>query len=289
MPICVISVGSSSLTSSALFAISAAESDTAVLRRIYQSMFALNRRINANPRQPARWLRAGDATRCATISSSRLAMPLVIHCADIGSVKNGNFGWARLAIDEPSSVCTTGRDIEQFAEGIAADINAGVRVALGFECPLFLPFPNDPEDLTSARPGEGDRAWSAGAGAGVLATGLTETVRILDQVRRRTNGSCAVFVSGVRQLVMFSRRCERLIHLGGLRHESCQGRHSSRRRQVGRAQLSQLPSGVGTAQCGHLRRQGAVTVRGSPSADWLGYRPVLAERVMHRCARPTKQ
>ena len=121
-------------------------------------------------------------------------MPLVIHCADIGSVKRGNFGWARLSVNGPGTACTTGRDIEQFAVGVAKDINAGLQVALGFECPLFLPDPKDPAELTSARPGEGGRAWSAGAGAGSLATGLTETVWILDQVKRRTDGQHSVFV-----------------------------------------------------------------------------------------------
>ena len=120
-------------------------------------------------------------------------MPLVIHCADIGSVKNGNFGWARLAVGEANDQCTIGRDIEDFARGVAADINAGAQVALGFECPLFLPLPEDPTGLTSARPGEGDRAWSAGAGAAALATGLTETVWVLDQVKRRINVTPSVF------------------------------------------------------------------------------------------------
>ena len=81
---------------------------------------------------------------------------------------------------------------------IANDLNSGSRVALGFECPLFVPLPEDPAGLTSARPGEGDRAWSAGAGAGSLATGLTETVWILDQVKRRTDDSPAVFVDWAR-------------------------------------------------------------------------------------------
>lgn len=120
-------------------------------------------------------------------------MPLVIHCADIGSVKNGNFGWARLAVGEANDQCTIGRDIEDFARGVAVDINAGAQVALGFECPLFLPLPEDPTGLTSARPGEGDRAWSAGVGAAALATGLTETVWVLDQVKRRINVTPSVF------------------------------------------------------------------------------------------------
>src|SRR5271167_3182425 len=101
-----------------------------------------------------------------------------------------NFGWARLAVDASGSVCSSGREIQSFADNIAADINAGHRVALGFECPLFVPVPDDPKHLTSARPGEGNRAWSAGAGAGSLATGLTETVWILDRVRRRLSTPC---------------------------------------------------------------------------------------------------
>jgi len=118
-------------------------------------------------------------------------MPLILHCADIGSVSRGNFGWARLAVDEPGASCTTGRDIAEFAEVVAADLNAGAHVAIGFECPLFVPVPDSPVGVTSARLGEGDRAWSAGAGS--LTTGLTETVWIFDRVRRRTCVAAGVF------------------------------------------------------------------------------------------------
>jgi len=109
---------------------------------------------------------------------------IVIHCADIGSVKKANFGWARLLADDAAAQCPTGRDIGPFASGIAADPDAGCHVALGFECPLFVPISEAPGDLASARTGEGDRPWSAGAGAASLATGLTETFWILDQVAR---------------------------------------------------------------------------------------------------------
>lgn len=119
---------------------------------------------------------------------------MVVYCADIGSVKSRNFGWARLQANRADPSTVTGSDISEFAMRIAADINSGSRVALGFECPLFLPLPDDPIDLTSARPGEGDRPWSAGAGAGSLATGLTETVWILDQIKRRVPASPGVFV-----------------------------------------------------------------------------------------------
>jgi hypothetical protein len=110
---------------------------------------------------------------------------IVIYCADVGSVKNGNFGWARLNGAGQSTECQTGDSIAGFADVIAADLNQHRPVALGFECPLFVPVPEDPRGLTSARPGEGNRAWSAGAGAGSLATGLTETVWVLRQIAMR--------------------------------------------------------------------------------------------------------
>jgi hypothetical protein len=107
-------------------------------------------------------------------------MSLAVFCADVGSVAKKNFGWARLH----EGALATGSDIAAFANALVEDLNAGRRVALGFECPLFVPITEDPRGLTAARPGEGDRAWSAGAGAGSLVTGLTETVWILDRVRR---------------------------------------------------------------------------------------------------------
>ena len=151
-------------------------------------------------------------------------MPLVIHCADIGSVKTGNFGWARLGVGEPNGQCTIGRDIEDFAGGVAADINAGAQVALGFECPLFLPLSEDPTGLTSARPGEGDRAWSAGAGAAALATGLTETV----WVSRPSHATHQRNAFSLRRLASLSRCIKRFVHLGGLCDKGSQSRYASR-------------------------------------------------------------
>ena len=109
---------------------------------------------------------------------------LIIYCADIGSVAKGNFGWARLNCSE-TPTCTVGQDIRDFADRIADDLNSYHPVALGFECPLFIPVPDDPECLTSARDGEGNRAWSAGAGAGSLVTGLSETVWVLTHIQRK--------------------------------------------------------------------------------------------------------
>ncbi|HEY8892900.1 MAG TPA: hypothetical protein VIM70_21965 [Clostridium sp.] len=105
---------------------------------------------------------------------------LVIWCADIGSIKKKNFGWCRAELGKIDS-WSIGTSIEEFSIGIAKDLSNGYKVAVGFECPLFLPISDEPLNLTSARKGEGDRAWSAGCGA--LATGLTETVWILNRIK----------------------------------------------------------------------------------------------------------
>ncbi|HPF99369.1 MAG TPA: hypothetical protein PLE77_04825 [Kiritimatiellia bacterium] len=102
-----------------------------------------------------------------------------VFCADIGSVKKGNFGWAG---QMGNGDVATGTDITDFTVRIADELRKRRKVALGFECPLFVPLPDDPMSLTKARSGE-KKAWSAGAGSGVLATGLTQTTWVLQKVR----------------------------------------------------------------------------------------------------------
>ncbi len=115
--------------------------------------------------------------------------PLLIACADIGSVRTGRFGWA--ARDDDGS-WHDGDEPETLAQLVSATLRSGSQVALGFECPLFVPVSRDPNRLTSARTGEGNRPWSAGAGAGVLATGLTEVVWILRRIRELAPDASAV-------------------------------------------------------------------------------------------------
>lgn len=118
---------------------------------------------------------------------------LTICCADIGSVRRGNFWWARLSTDSPTEPCLIGSDMGQLAQSVATDLNSRRKVALGFECPLFVPISDDPVELTSARSGEGNRAWCAGAGAGSLATGLTQTLWVLERVRLLTEREAPLF------------------------------------------------------------------------------------------------
>jgi len=107
---------------------------------------------------------------------------LRVFCADIGSVKAGNFGWA--ASNANGQALESGSDIRDFAQRIAAHLDSECPACVGFECPLFVPLREDPRRLTDARTGDGSRAWSAGAGTGALATGLVEVSWILNEVRR---------------------------------------------------------------------------------------------------------
>ena len=110
---------------------------------------------------------------------------LEVYCADIGSVKGGKFGWASRCTGPNPRECL-GTDIQQLVTQVACDLNNGKKVALGFECPLWVPVACDPRELTSARCGEGNHPWSAGAGPTSLAAGLTETAWILSGIRRES-------------------------------------------------------------------------------------------------------
>lgn len=114
---------------------------------------------------------------------------IVVYAADIGSIKKKRFGWCRAEIfqDKRYWQCETDKnkyaDIDAFVKSIVDDLKNKKKVAIGFECPLFVPIADKAEDLTKARDGENNRPWSAGAGCAVLATGLTECVYIFKKIR----------------------------------------------------------------------------------------------------------
>jgi len=105
----------------------------------------------------------------------------VVWIADIGSVKQGHFAWCRMT---HAKVHRSERDILQFATGIGEDLAGGSKVALGFECPLFVPVTDDPQHLTSPREGDQGRPWSAGPGPAALACGLAECVWVFDKIHQ---------------------------------------------------------------------------------------------------------
>jgi hypothetical protein len=113
---------------------------------------------------------------------------LVVYCIDVGSISAGNLGWARADASRASvEEHRGGNQITDVVEALASDLHAGRPVALGFECPLFVPVPHDHRRLGKARAGERDRAWSASAGAGVLATGLVQAAWVLAEVGARVD------------------------------------------------------------------------------------------------------
>ena len=130
----------------------------------------------------------------------------IIFAADIGSVARHRFGWFRL----PTLLGPVDHgDIGELSACVAADLEQGLQVALGFEAPQFVPVRRDPTRLTSARKGEGSRPWSAGAGCGALATSLPEVVWILERVIEALPStpsatlSLAEFQSGAAQLLLW--------------------------------------------------------------------------------------
>lgn len=113
---------------------------------------------------------------------------LAIVCADVGSVAKGNFGWW-------STEGQVGHRPSELVAHVAALLNSSIPVALGFECPLFVPLADDEMALTSARPGEGSRPWSAGAGCGALTTGLVQVTWTLQRIRDSLRRSPSAYLS----------------------------------------------------------------------------------------------
>ena len=68
---------------------------------------------------------------------------------------------------------------------VAKDLNEGVKVALGFECPLFIPCPDRAEEIGRARVGDGNRAYSSSPAACATITGLSELAWVLSRVHER--------------------------------------------------------------------------------------------------------
>ena len=97
---------------------------------------------------------------------------------DIGSPKQGNIGWAIVG-----PLARTGRDLDTGIEAFAEAVDAGP-LALGFEAPMFVPMRDRANDLTRARAGERNQAFSASIGATALVTSTVVVPYVLDRLRR---------------------------------------------------------------------------------------------------------
>ena len=116
---------------------------------------------------------------------------LKTYCADIGSIPTGKFGWAGGSRGWGAS----GTSIDELARSIARDLDADSPVALGFECPLFVPLVGDSSRLGCAREGEGSRPWSAHAGAASLATGIVQVAWLLSRIKQEAQNQHSAFLN----------------------------------------------------------------------------------------------
>jgi hypothetical protein len=103
---------------------------------------------------------------------------LVVACLDVGSATNT--GWAVLS----DGRLRTGTDIETFAVKLVEELRMGRSIALGFECPLYVPVRANPVDLLQQREGERGRPWSASAGATVLVAGLAQIRWLMSKLKQ---------------------------------------------------------------------------------------------------------
>ncbi len=113
-------------------------------------------------------------------------MGVRVVAVDIGSVgQSSKFAWA--AFDAPGrDLIADGTDPETAVSELVPGLLAGAQAALLLEAPMSVPVPDGQPGawrrLGRARKGEGNRPWSAGAGAASLATGLTQGAWMLRQL-----------------------------------------------------------------------------------------------------------
>ena len=92
---------------------------------------------------------------------------------DVGSPKEGNLGWYfKYSQGQGDKECSGGNNLDDLFEAIANSVKDRGLI-LGFEAPISVPLREKIEQATKARTADrGNRAWSAGPGAAVLATNL---------------------------------------------------------------------------------------------------------------------
>ena len=100
-----------------------------------------------------------------------------------------------------------GDDLDVIIDLIAAKLSVEA-IALGFEAQMYVPVRDAPMRLTNACSGEGSRAWSAGAGCGVLATSLPITAYVFGKLRQAVPDASAsldrrTFEPEPRRLLLF--------------------------------------------------------------------------------------
>lgn len=100
---------------------------------------------------------------------------LQVFCADVGSIARDSFAWARRIPGSDGEESHRPESIESLAASVVHVLRGGEPVALGFEAPLFIPVPENPDRLGKARPCDAPSpSWSSSVGASVLATAMVQ-------------------------------------------------------------------------------------------------------------------
>jgi hypothetical protein len=115
-------------------------------------------------------------------SESNMKPTRVTYAIDIGSTRNGKFAWLRLE-SPPRAPCESGTSIDKCVEAVVRDLRDELPVALGTECPAFIPIPENSANLSRGRKGERDRSCFAPAGGYVTVLGLHQLAWILREVK----------------------------------------------------------------------------------------------------------
>ena len=111
-------------------------------------------------------------------------LDLEVFCADVGSIAQSKFAWARRHPTGEDEELHAPASIDSLARAVSHQLACDRPVALGFEMPLVIPVPSTSNDLGKARPcDQGRTPWSQSAGASVMATGLVQLAWTLDRVR----------------------------------------------------------------------------------------------------------
>ncbi len=123
---------------------------------------------------------------------------IVIACVDIGSPQQGNVGysiWLNGTQHFPvqNTPCPVNDRAIAFVDCLANLIRQNYRIALGFECPLFVPRRDNFDKLSKQRVGETgiavavkySKSWSASAGVCSLGIGIPIADWILKKLKAK--------------------------------------------------------------------------------------------------------
>ncbi|MFQ5778721.1 MAG: hypothetical protein ACE5IP_12010 [Terriglobia bacterium] len=106
----------------------------------------------------------------------------VAYACDVGG--KGNFAWARASRNGPQLTMEGNTSMNDCVEALQHDIGCRA-VAIGMECPEFIPIPDEATQLGRGRKNEKDRSCFASVGASVATLGLHQLAFILKKIHRR--------------------------------------------------------------------------------------------------------